>query len=76
MALRTRVSIGVAQGMIVLLSLMRVVDLYKGSFVDGKMEGFGKYVSPSGVEYEGEPMALRTRVSDRVVQIMICFSFD
>ena len=33
---------------------MRVVDLYKGSFVLDKREGFGTYVWPSGVEYEGE----------------------
>ena len=33
---------------------MRVVDLYKGWFVDGTREGFGAHVSPSGLEYEGE----------------------
>ena len=33
---------------------MRLLDLYKGSFVDDKKVGFGTYVSPSGFEYEGE----------------------
>ena len=28
--------------------------MYKGSFVDGIKEGFGTFVSPSGLEYEGE----------------------
>ena len=39
--------------------LMRVVDLYKGSFVDDKIEGFGTYVWPSGEEYEGDYKANR-----------------
>ena len=30
------------------------VELYKGSFVDDKREGFGKYCHPDGYEYEGE----------------------
>ena len=34
--------------------MMRVIDLYEGSFVDDKREGFGTYVSPSDEEYEGE----------------------
>ena len=33
---------------------MRLLDLYKGSFVDDKKVGFGTYVSPSSFEYEGE----------------------
>ena len=32
---------------------MLIVDLYKGSFVGDKIEGFGVYISPSGVTYEG-----------------------
>ena len=30
------------------------VELYKGSFVDDKREGFGKDCHPDGYEYEGE----------------------
>ena len=30
------------------------VDLFEGSFVDDKREGFGTFVSTSGYEYEGE----------------------
>ena len=30
------------------------VELYKGSFVDDKREGFGRYVALFGFEYEGE----------------------
>ena len=33
---------------------MYVVDLYKGSFINNKREGFGTFVSPSGFKYEGE----------------------
>ena len=31
-----------------------LVDLYKGSFVDNKREGFGRHLTPDGFEYEGE----------------------
>ena len=47
---------GVVQIKTVLFRLMRVVDLHKGSFVDGTREGFGKYVSAARLEYEGEWM--------------------
>ena len=30
------------------------LDLYKGSFVDNKREGFGRHLTPDGFEYEGE----------------------
>ena len=33
---------------------MRLVGLYKGSVLDDKREGIGAFVSPSGVEYEGQ----------------------
>ena len=33
---------------------MRLVGLYKGSFLYDKREGFGTFLSPSGLEYEGE----------------------
>ena len=33
---------------------MRLACLYKGSFVDDKIEGFGTFLSPSGFKYEGE----------------------
>ena len=47
MALRTMVSVGLVQNHDCFISfrLMRVVDLHKGSFVEGTREGFGKYVS-------------------------------
>ena len=30
------------------------VDLYKGSFIDDKIEGFGRYLTPDEFEYKGE----------------------
>ena len=53
MALDSKVSICGLSSMNVLIGLMRI-DMYKGSFVDNKMEGFGIYVGPHGEEYEGE----------------------
>ena len=43
---------GVKHGAVQLIDSL--VDLYKGSFVDNKREGFGRHFWPDGAEYEGD----------------------